>query len=582
MKRFYSFIAGIEKKQFYEVVFLLTADKGLGILLTWLGILSMKIVINFISDSNYKAAGFASVIAACIGVVFALLKGFLSYRRTMSEEILNDKVLLELSMNKIDIPMYDLSSTKTKDSFDKAKKALNRNSVKKMMSFSMEFIGSVVEISTAVGVLILVKSPLVLLMIGIAVIAALVNKMTLKIDFKRDEEEVPIERRFYYYRDYVTGPVFAKEVRSFGLADFVGDKIKEGIDAFYKLEMKTLKNVYKSRSLLYVANIVQYCVVYAVMAVYLVDGKITPGEFTEYTAALFLLSSALGRCISMLQNIKNETKYTDFLCDFRDLTRDNMNRMEKYPDTLDDGNAVEIDNISFRYSDDGRQVINNLSLNIKKGEKICLVGENGCGKTTLTKLIMGILSLREGSIRIENDEKVEACRDNIAAVFQDFVIYPFSIGENVALQSDYDREKVSSILGEVGLFEKMESIRNDLDLPVSDRLADKGTDFSGGEEQLLAMARVLYKGSDILILDEPTASLSPQHEYDFYTRFYELTANKTVIFISHRLAACRLVNRICVMENGTISEEGTHDELMKKGGLYSRMYSRQAEYYKVK
>ena len=171
---------------------------------------------------------------------------------------------------------------------------------------------------------------------------------------------------------------------------------------------------------------------------------------------------------------------------------------------------------------------------------------------------------------------------NFSAVFQDYTVYPFSIGENISMKENYDRDKVESLINKVTLTEKMKELTNGVDTVISERMSSEGTGLSGGEEQLVIMARALYKDSDIIILDEPTAALSPLREYDFYKKFAELTRGKTVIFISHRMSACKLSDRILVMSAGNIVEDGTHSELMEKpDGLYAEMYRKQADYYKA-
>ncbi|MBQ6708648.1 MAG: ABC transporter ATP-binding protein, partial [Clostridia bacterium] len=216
------------------------------------------------------------------------------------------------------------------------------------------------------------------------------------------------------------------------------------------------------------------------------------------------------------------------------------------------------------------------------GEKIALVGYNGAGKTTLTNLLLRLYDVDSGEIIIDGrnikEETISSHRNRFAAVFQDFKIFSATIGENVALDIDYDKDRVENALNHAG-FKK--ELPDGVDTVLLREFNDEGMMLSGGEEQKVAIARAFYKQCPYVILDEPSANLDPISEYELNQSMIEAAEDKTVIFISHRLSTTRNADRIFMMEKGRIIESGSHEELMKLNGQYAYMFNLQAEKYQT-
>ena len=249
--------------------------------------------------------------------------------------------------------------------------------------------------------------------------------------------------------------------------------------------------------------------------------------------------------------------------------------------------SLELKNVVFRYTEDGENVINGVSLKMDPGEKIALVGANGAGKTTLIKLIMRLYDPNEGEIFLDGiDAKeydVEKYRHNIGVVFQDFNVYAATVAENVAMNvySHGDDEKICDALAHSGFGEKLDSMENGVDTELTKEFDDGGINLSGGESQMIAIARAFYKDSGLIILDEPSSALDPISEYRFNKNMAEAAKDRTVIFISHRLSTTRLADRIVVLEKGSVIEEGTHEELLARRGKYHEMWHAQADKYEM-
>lgn len=244
---------------------------------------------------------------------------------------------------------------------------------------------------------------------------------------------------------------------------------------------------------------------------------------------------------------------------------------------------LEEEDAEGKAEDPGQWIFRHLNLTIHGGEKIAIVGTNGAGKTTLVKLLCGLYEPQEGEILVNGIPIREFPKEELyklyAAVFQEPFIMPFTLGENLALSKDYDKEQCISALEEAGLRELFEKRGYTLDTYFGKDMGEDGIELSGGQKQKFLLARALYKDAPVLILDEPTAALDPIAESEIYDEYAKLSKDKTAIFISHRLASTRFSDRILLIGNQGILEEGTHEELLQKNGVYAEMFEVQKSYY---
>lgn len=248
--------------------------------------------------------------------------------------------------------------------------------------------------------------------------------------------------------------------------------------------------------------------------------------------------------------------------------------------------GIELEHVSFTYPGSRVPTLKDLNLAIRPGEKIALVGLNGAGKSTLVKLLCGLYRSTSGTIRVGGRPLSSFGREEyfsmIAAVFQDVKLLPLTIAQNVASDNgeDIDRQRVRQCLSLAGLWEMVDGLPQKEDTPLGRGVLDDGIELSGGERQKVWMARAFYKEASILILDEPTAALDPLAEQEIYEKYVEMSEGRTSLFISHRLASTRFCDRIWLMENGRITEQGSHEELMEKNGAYARLFAVQGKYYR--
>lgn len=272
-----------------------------------------------------------------------------------------------------------------------------------------------------------------------------------------------------------------------------------------------------------------------------------------------------------------------YFLDFNEPDVKKMKGTDPFPHPLQ--KSIEFDDVSFRYIYGTADVLKNVSLTIYPGEKIAIVGDNGSGKTSLVKCLLGLYTPTKGHVLFDgkstDDIDPKELRNNITVIFQDFMRYSLSVRENIGfgnLSHLNNDSKIRDVAQQSNVHEFVNKFKDKYDTYLGRFLKD-GEDLSGGQWQKVALARALIRESEIVVFDEPTASLDPQSELEVFSKFRSLSANKTALFISHRMAAARMSDRIIVMKEGKVKELGTHEELMQLDGEYARMYQIQAQWY---
>lgn len=324
-------------------------------------------------------------------------------------------------------------------------------------------------------------------------------------------------------------------------------------------------------------------VAYAYLIYAVISQYITVPEFTLYFGAITAFSGFVSSIVDSLNQLNGANLQMNSLRAFLDQT----DRPEpENPVSLTElkNYSIEFRDVCFSYKPDSPLVLNHLNLEIEAGEKVALVGVNGAGKTTIVKLLCGFYQPNSGEILIGGKDIRNFRKEDLfslfSTVFQDIYISPFTVAENISLQGaeNTDRRRVQACLVKAGLWNKICQCEMGIDTPMTKELTD-GLVLSGGEQQKLLMARALYKNAPVFILDEPTAALDPIAESQTYEQFRQLAEDKTTLYISHRLASTRFCHKIAFLKDGRITEEGTHEELLQKGGDYSKMFALQSHYY---
>lgn len=395
--------------------------------------------------------------------------------------------------------------------------------------------------------------------------------------FRRNQSNVL--RRCDYLRGLFSDREAVKEMRVMGFEEHVTKRWKEANAEKIRNFRRTNLDIHKKQ--VWGIIVINCCYVFNIgMAFYLmVQGRISPGAFAACLTAFTVYDSSLQTFIAMLFNAVASYHVVEDYYDYFTIP------------TQEDGcgeyrafqNEISAENVFFRYSGSDRDALKGLSCRIRKGEHVVIVGENGSGKTTFSKILTGAYLPSAGYVAYDGQKTQELRRkslyDHISVVLQDFVHYQFSLRENIGI----------SDLGRMGDTERMEALVNrvageeflqktgGLDIQMGREFG--GGELSGGEWQKIAIARGLWKDSDIIILDEPTSALDPLVEYDILSKFVEMIQDKTSVIISHRVGICRTADKIIVMKEGRMAECGRHEELLQKGGEYAKIWREQAKWY---
>lgn len=327
--------------------------------------------------------------------------------------------------------------------------------------------------------------------------------------------------------------------------------------------------------------------VYLILISAALGGGMTVGSIAQYVSSVMLLLTAISGIVSAVQLSLVNHGYAKRYFSYFDIPNDMYRGTLSVEKRDDDEYYIEFRDVSFKYPNTGSYALRHVSLKFRIGEKLAVVGMNGSGKTTFIKLLCRLYDPTEGEILLNGVDIRKYDYDEymsvFSVVFQDFRLFAFPLGQNVAAGADYDREKAKACLGEAGFGERLAGMPEGLDTPLYHSFDKSGVEISGGEAQKIALARALYKNAPFIVLDEPTAALDPVSEYEVYRKFNEISGGKTAVYISHRLASCRFCDKIAVFDGGHIVQRGTHEELIADAnGKYAELWNAQAQYYTEK
>lgn len=459
---------------------------------------------------------------------------------------------------------------------------MSSDNIKYMLTNVKHYIEEIVSFITISAILVTID-PICLLIVLLSVVFFIpVGKYTGSLMMKRRKAVTEKHRkgdyfaRLFYLRDY------AGEIRTGGLYPLLDKRFEESADDIVKTQNKYVKKIdaifFVQESVIQVIGFMVLLTLYIGYQT-LVTGNMSAGDFVATFNGAVQIGS--GILFLTVYGVRNFTERAGMIEKYRIF----MAEESKVPDGSDVAECgapetIEVNNLSFRYQGKDENALSDISFEIRPCEKIALVGYNGAGKTTLTNLLLRLYDVSEGSIKIGGkdirDVTVDSHRERFSAVFQDFQIFGATVGENVALEKDYDPERVIDALQKAGFSKELP---NGVDTILLREFDDDGLMLSGGEQQKIAIARAFYKNCPYIILDEPSANLDPVSEYELNKAISETCTDRTVVFISHRLSTTRHADRILMLENGRVVESGSHDELMEKDGKYAYMFRLQAEKY---
>jgi ATP-binding cassette, subfamily B, bacterial len=434
---------------------------------------------------------------------------------------------------------------------------------------------------------IVVFSPWLLVLLFVCVVPAFVGESHFAfLGYSLAFNQTPVKREMDYLRFLGVSKDSAKELKVFGLNTYLTERFAKLADGIYGENVGLARRRFLASTFLTLLSTVGYYGAYAYVIYEALLGRLTVGTLTFLAGAIAGASTNLQAIFSTFSSIADQALFLGDLLGFLSLTpkvRSKPNAI-RCPRPIQSG--IQFRNVSFAYPGTSRPILRDIDLELQQGERIALIGENGEGKTTIVKLLTRLYDPTEGSVLLDGvdlrEYDLEDYASQIAVIFQDFMRYDMTARENIAIGRISESENLPQIVSAArkSLADTViQKLQGGYD-QILGRRFDAGVDLSGGEWQKVALARAYLRDAQILILDEPTASLDARSEHEVFQRFAELTKGKLSVLISHRFSTVKMADRILVLEKGRIAEEGRHEQLMARGGRYAEMFDMQASSYR--
>jgi ATP-binding cassette subfamily B protein len=567
---------------------------GIPVAVLWVGKLIVDLVVAAIGRRGVDVPWDRLGALLAVEFVIAVTGDALARLSALLESLLGD---LFANRTSVDLMRHaatlDLEQFEDADLYDKLERArrqtVNRIGLFTLLLSTLQDFITLVTLSAALVAYV----PWLLVLLVVAVVPSLLGETHFaSLGYSLLYSWTP-ERRLLDYLRYVgASDVSAKEVKLFGLSDFLVGRYDRLSREFYEANKAlAVKRSLVSTALATVGTLGYYGAYVVIIYLTVIGhrgpaGVFTIGVLTFLTGSFRQSRDLIQRVLLSLTQVFEQSLYLDDLFSFFALESRVRSAPGAQPVPVPIRRGLVFEDVGFRYPGSEGWAVRHLDFSLAPGERLALVGENGAGKTTLAKLLVRLYGPVEGRILLDGvdlrEYDIESLRRNVGVIFQDFVRYDLVLRENIAVGNIEQREDESRLRG---------AAERSLADTVARRLAGKydqmlgrrfdgGVDLSGGEWQKVALARAYMRDAQLLILDEPTAALDARAEYEVFLRFSELTAGKMAVLISHRFSTVRMADRILVLRGGELAEQGTHEELVARGGLYAELFQLQAAGYR--
>lgn len=533
--------------------------------------------------------GISSIILAALGLAaFSVFTSFISNR--LNERIcikkneINRQFDLLLGEKIMDMDFEIAEGPSGRDKYQKAKNSLGSNGVYGFVErFSIMFT-NIVGIFTFGTITASLNPWLILILTGAQLLGLVSTLVENRLINKTKDPLAAVDRKLNYITKTSRDFAIAKDIRLFHLRDYLQQMSEYFIGERKFWTNKMYFYYFLSDTLRLLLNVGIEIGVFAYIAYEALNGEMSKTALVLYAVSVTDFTYWVEYIGETLSDIIPSNMLINDLREFLDIENSMENANGKSM-PADKPYKIEIKDLSFTYPETDKVILDNINLTINAGERLALVGVNGAGKTTLVKLLSGLYKPTSGSIKINGTDISAINRDeyykSVSAVFQEARIMPCSILENVSMlpAGESDTERFDFCIRQAGLYEKTQNLPEKENTLLVKNVNENAVELSGGEIQRLLLARAIYKNAPTLILDEPTAALDPIAENEIYLKYSEISKNKTSIYISHRLSSTRFCDRIVLLDDASIAEEGTHEELMARSGKYAEMFRTQSKYY---
>ena len=516
----------------------------------------------------------------------ALVNTFNSATVSIAGERVANHIKLKIitKAKNIDVAQFDLP-----DFYEKLENASREASFRpvQILNSSFGMVSSIISMISFIVALIILSPWAPLIIIAFALPAAIVKFSYGRKNFLYVRRHSKERRQMEYYSAIMTSKDIVKEVRIFNISDTIIGKFKATFNKYFK----GLKSLIMRENIWHIIIAISHAAVNAGLFIFVAyqvfQGKMNLGDYSFYSGSLTSVIACVSSIVSATATIYQGTLFIDNLIEFNNLEPQIVPNIENPIEAERHiAHTIEFKNVCFSYPGSDIQVINDVSFTLEPGTTTVLVGLNGAGKTTLIKLMTRLYDPTSGVILLDGKDirnyDLSKLYEIYGTIFQDFAKYAMTVEENIYF-GDVDKgiidEDIRKAAYDSGANEFIERLPNNYKTPLSKLFEQDGTDLSIGQWQKLSVARAFYSDSDIMILDEPTASLDAIAEQQIFNQFEKLTKGKTSVFVSHRLSSATTADKIIVLEYGKIVEEGTHKELMSAKGKYYELFTTQAKRY---
>ncbi len=558
----------------------------LPVVLLWITKLIVDRIVHAVSTHQPVQPGFWWLVAA--EFTLAVLNSILLRSIDYSDSLLADKYTRHVSIRVMNhAASLDLIAYEDPVFYDRLERARVQATDRLVM---IQAIGRLVQqaITTiTLSVSIMLFSPWLMLLLVAGVLPAFLGESHFAfLGYAKNFRQTPMRRQLDYLRVLGGSKEAAKELKLFGLKNFLVERFTRLSDDIYKQNIALNRRKLIAGAALSMIGTAGYYSAYVFVIWRTASGALSIGSMTFLTLAIQQASSNIEQIFSTIAGIGDQALFLTDLLAFFEMKPTIRSKPNALPAPRPIMRGIEFRNVSFSYPGNSRRVLDSINFHLHTGERMALIGENGQGKTTIVKLITRLYDPTEGQILLDGvdlrEYDLEDLHREIGVIFQDFMRYEMTALENIAvgrieeignlelLKSAAQKSLADQTIGRLPLgYDQMLG-----------RRFEQGVDLSGGEWQKVALARAYLRDAQLLILDEPTAALDARSEFEVFHRFAELTTGKMALFISHRFSTVRSADRILVLANGIIAEEGTHDQLARLGGRYAEMFEMQASSYR--
>jgi ATP-binding cassette subfamily B protein len=554
--------------------------------LLWITKLIIDAIVHTASTHQPVRSGFWWLVAAEFGlaVLSTVLTRIIDYLDALLADNYTRHVSIRVMKHAAELDLLAYEDPVFYDRLDRARvQATDRLGMIQSIGRLVQQVATVVSLSIS----IMLFSPWLMLLLIAGVLPAFLGESHFAfLGYAKNFRQTPIRRQLDYLRILGGSREAAKELKLFGLNGFLTDRFTRLSDEIYEENVALSRRRLIAGSFLSVIGTMGYYSAYAFVIWRTLMGSLTIGTLTFLSGAILQASTNIQQIFSTLSGIADQALFLTDLLAFFEMQPTIRSKPNALPAPRPILRGFEFRNVSFRYPGSPRLILKQMNFHLHPGERVALIGENGQGKTTVVKLITRLYDPTEGQVLLDGvdlrEYSLEDLYREIGVIFQDFMRYELTARENIAVGRVEELDNLA-LLQSAARKSMADNVVARLPRGYDQMLGgrfDGGLDLSGGEWQKVALARAYLRDAQLLILDEPTAALDARSEFEVFHRFAELTTGKMALFISHRFSTVRMADRIVVLNDGRIAEEGSHDQLASMGGRYAELFEMQAASYR--